>query len=520
MSADHVANINRELELFSRNGRPEVGLEVGADQGLGYNEYIQIPKCLIKQWAAHKVGSTKPTRTAADTIDKFRGDSNWITESANVQWILAHKGSFYVEETVGTNTTKIAVDDIYTQPHTYDDIRRFIIANVGHIRDNDLQESHRTWVHATRFWSVITGLVTGSKSGEYTVVDDPTGDLSAANSIADKIASLRDSALTACVARAASWRKSNHATGGELAAGFPRRWLMKNEAWTTTGDAQSKQRANRQATTAFYVATHAAMVHNVLALVAPTDECHWARIAPEHGITMNWEVKESVQLRILPKTQVAGTAIVVDAMVVLRMVAQEGLAPLLENQRQVAGLVAAHAVVAANGIKCASYANWFLDGHPDNLKRVQFNQKDASIAELVGELGAVARKYYRRSTIGESLALDNAMTQMATETSVSRWSALAQAKQTTSNAVILNAYTRITGGVAGAFLQGITSGDRDSVSIAVNQYNSVSREIATAIQLEDVQTITVDSVMRHEAATPAASDASAPAANQVASEQA
>lgn len=41
---------------------------------------------------------------------------------------------------------------------------------------------------------------------------------------------------TACAASATSWRKSNHATGGDIAQGFPRRWLQKENKLNDTID--------------------------------------------------------------------------------------------------------------------------------------------------------------------------------------------------------------------------------------------------------------------------------------------
>jgi hypothetical protein len=469
--------VNKRLADFYKNGCGEVGLEVGADAGLSPEQYVQIPASFKKTWAYRLVGTNNYDRTADDSIATLTGKPGWTVALPDTMRVVTVEGKWYVRPINTLTGTGQAVDDIYVDPCTYDDVRRFIVANTGHVRDGDLKMDQIWWVHATRFWGLITGLITGSKQREYTYVADPTTDLSAADAMVDQVLSFQNEALTAIAARATSWRKSNHATGGTLAAGFPRRWLTQMKWWPTSGDQATVEPVRRQLTDAFYVATHAAGVHNVLAMMAHTDEGHWACIDPQHGILMKWDIRESTMLRMAPKTQVAGTAWVVDAMVVLRALVGEGLAPLLENISQWQALNSQFKEVERGGVAVAAYAAWFLDGHPNNLAKRNFNQKDSTCADLIGELGAVARRYYKNSTIGQSMALDNAMNQAASETSKNRWAQIAREKTQATQESVIKVYGRITGAAAGKAITDLASDDKDTITAAVGSYNAVLMNI-------------------------------------------
>jgi hypothetical protein len=476
--------INKRLAEFFQNGRAEVGLEVGADAGLSPEEYIQIPASFKKTWAYRLVGTGQYDRQTADTTATLAGKQGWVIPQPDSTRIIALSGRWYARPRDTITGAGQEVDDIYVEPHTYDDVRRFIVANTGHVRDGELKVDQVYWVHAVRFWATITGLVTGSKQTEYVYVNDPVGDLSQADSLVDRVIKFRDEALTAVAARATSWRKSNHATGGDIAAGFPRRWLTQMKWFPTAGDDATNRPIRFQLTSAFYVATHAAAVHNVLAIMAPTDEGHWACIDPCHGLLMKWEVRESTSLRMAPKTQVAGTAMVVDAMVALRMLVAEGIAPLLESIHQWKGLHNQYILVEAGGVAVGSYAAWFMEGHPMGLPRRNFNQKSSECSDLVGELGAVARTYYARSTIGGSMALDNAMQQMATETAKNRWAAMAKEKRSATNVSAMRAYNRIVGASAGKVIAMLASDDNDTVTEAVATYNELLEKVGKGIGME------------------------------------
>jgi len=476
---DHAA-LNKQLALVFQNGRGEAGLEVGTDPGLPTGEHIQIPKCLIKRWVA--------------TREETPGSPQATDPEVSSGEVFVHNGELLEANADGTAGKRLYNFKIASP--SYSDVRKFVAANQTHIRDSEFSESQHKWIHATRFWSVVAGFVATSKSTEYVEVEDPADDAipDSVDDIAQFIVAYAGNAWTAAAARATSWRKSNHATGGDIATGFPRRWLQKEQLWPTDRDRNRQLAAARQVTSAYYVATHASSVHAVLALMAPKTAEHWAKINPKYGIILGWDVKESALIRMAPNTQVAGVAMVTDAVVCLKMLVREGLAPLLESFSQHAALAAAHELVESSGMRAASYARWFLDGHPRGISPVSFNQKDSTYAELVGELGAVATTYYKGSTIGESPALENAAKQMAPETARQTWSSLSKAKKSMAPTEMFRVYGRIKGASTSMTATSMLSTDEAERTSAVDQYNHHLATIATAFKVASYPEVKKESI--------------------------
>lgn len=128
--------------------------------------------------------------------------------------------------------------------------------------------------------------------------------------------------------------------GVTLLVATPVGGYKKNEHWRNIADKTQARTEHQRETTAFYVATHAVSVHAALALMLPDNTHHWAVIDPCFGLCTHWDIIESTRMRMSPATQVAGTAMVVDAVVCLKMLVQEGIAPLLESGGGVVALVA------------------------------------------------------------------------------------------------------------------------------------------------------------------------------------
>jgi len=481
MTANNAEFDQLLAKVFS-NGRGEVGLEVGADPGLAAAQYIQIPRCLEKRWVARGDGAR--AATPDETIAQLTTVTGWISTGS----LLVHEGRLWVQAADGTRGGEVT--DFRCEKPTYEDVRRFVAANLTHVRDAEFTPDVIKWVHAIRFWSVVSGFVVSAKSSEYTVVANPTDIPDTVDEIARFILEYSGQSWTACAARATSWRKSNHATGGDRATGFPRRWLQKEGQWPMTIDRKDRDRAEKSATDAFYVATHPSSVHAVLALMAPDDDCHWALIDPKYGLIPEWDVRESTKVRISPKTQVAGVSMVTDAMVCLQMLTKEGISPLLSEYNQFHELVDAYRVVEQNGVRVATYASWFLDGHPQRLTRVAFNQKDTRFAALVGELGAAAETYYSRTTIGESPSLRNASMQLCSDSAKQIWVQLSKAKKQMNVTAIMRAFGRIKGASAASRIADINSSDATERQAAVTSYNDLLVRIATAIGVSDQPTIT------------------------------
>lgn len=499
MATAHI-NMASKLSQFFRNGVPQVGLEVGTDIGLSPDEYVRIPKSFAKDWAYCEAVDDTYDRKDTDTTKDLAGKAGWTVVKATdsktrfVAYGGDGDGTWFVTKDGGV--TRTVISDVHVDAHDEVDLCRFILANEGHVREHSLRADDLPWVHATRFWSVVTGLVVGSKNKEYVFVDDPTGDFDSVNELAEFIVDYHGNALTAIAARAASWRRSNHATGGSPASGFPRRWLESQGLWPAGNEKVDKDVAAKtvSATDAFYVATHAAAVHNVLALMAPTDEGHWADIDPRYGLLSDWEIMPSTLVRIAPKTQVAGTAMVVDSMVVFKMLLQSSLAPLLENFSEWRSLQSQFKIVEANGVRVASYAQWFLDGHPEKVEKVSFDQKSSACANLIGELAVVAGTYYGQSTIGQSMALKNAARQLASETAKDLWSALAKERRSASQAAVIKAYKRIMGAASAASIADLGSTDVAKVEAAVDNYNTSLAVAAAEIGIAGVPTLSKEAI--------------------------
>jgi len=505
------ANLNAKLTAIFSNGRGEAGLEVGSDPGLSPNEYIHIPKRMIKKWAARL---TSPEDAKDAGIKEFKTHAKWSGNCANMAgkdgWVTSGKicvwkGQLYIqdhdysghEETDTEMIDYSEIDEFHIEAFDHEDILAFVTVNIGHIRDDEFTDPQKVWIHACRFWAVTAGFVATEQSREYLVVDNPdTIDAFASDSLT-QIGDFSANGWTAAAARATSWRKSNHATGGDIVQGFPRRWLQKMSfmpdlAGASRGDYTT---AMRRVTSAFYVATHAASPHAVLSLMASSDEAHWSIINPQYGFIQHWDVSESARIRMTPKTQVAGAAMVTDAVVVLRMLVKEALAPMLNNQDQIPALMASYKQVEANGIRVATYAKWFLKDHPGLVKAIDFNQKDESHASLIGELGLVATKYYEGTTIGKSGALDNAAKQYGEETERQLWSALARQKSGVSATTIAQAYSRVKGASGQSSLSGLVSNDVAEVRTSVTAYNVANRHIADIAEAGAVTEIREDVVV-------------------------
>jgi len=498
MATTSATRINSALTKFYSNGVPQVGLEVGTDAGLSPDEYIRIPRSMVKRWVYRTPGAAVYDRKDTDKVDNLIGKPGWTLPDAAKFRLVRVDDQWYVRDITTTDALGKQIDDFYVDSADYDDLRRFIVANIGHIRDDKIDVKHAWWVHSVRFWGTISGLVAGSKNKEYTVVDNPTGDLDQANEFADQIIDFCEPSLTAASARGVSWRKSSHATGGNICGGFPKRWLQQHNWWPSgnpTKEATVKQQMEVMTTT-FYVATHAIAVHNVLAVMAGEDEGHWAEIDPRFGCTYKWDIMVSTKIRMAPKTQIAGAAMVVDAAVVLRMLVKARIVPLLENVDQHAALAALLKTVETYGVRAAVYAQWFLDGHPKGLTKVEFNQKDPACADLIGELGAVAVHFFKDTTIGQSPALQNAAKQLASNTSVTQWTALGKKKTAAAPEMIQSVYNKIVGASGPADIVALDSNDVDSVRTAVVSANETVRRIAEAFGISNAPEIKADDMLR------------------------
>jgi hypothetical protein len=504
--------IDGHLAALFRNGKAETGLEVGTDVGLAENEYIRIPRCMVKRWCARVADKDLVGYLASHPYpDGVTSVADWDEHSSPRDFAQTHgwisTGSITI--TGGIKSALIGgeafeLSEFHIEPFTADDVAKFVTVNTGHIRDDDFSEDTRAWIHAVRFWSVVGGLVTVAKNREFVIVDDPDDEDEDAEHMLDFIIAFSANSWTACAARAGTWRKTGHCTGGDMAVGFARSWLSKEGFMYTSGDQATRGTHRRLMTSAFYIATHATSVHAALALNASGDEYHWATIDPSHGFFWEWTAHESARIRLEPKDQIAGAAMVVDSVTVLKDVVRENLAPLLTHIDQHTALIDAYKEVCEHGIACATYAQWFLDGHPAGYEKRRFNQKDTSYAALIGELAVVATLYYSGSTIADSMSLKNAAQQLGTPGARDTWAQLGRNKQALSAQQATQAYARIKGASATGLINNLLSRDEDEVGVAVDAYNGVTASVAGALGFTSVPQIRKETIIANAEAADAA----------------
>ncbi|CAF0935479.1 unnamed protein product [Didymodactylos carnosus] len=253
----------------------------------------------------------------------YSGKLGWIT-SGNVK---LYNGEIHALLTVNNVTNWARIIEFHVEPPTADVMRMFYTVNINHIRDLVLDKSDLMCVHAVRFWGVAAGMVMTTKSHEYTIVENPPTSADDADTFVNFALIYHGNAWTAIAARTTSWQRADHAAGGTIAVGFPRRRLQREGYWK--------------------------------------GEDHCAILDPSCGLIQDRQIGASTTVRMVPNTQVSGTAAVVDAYVVLKMMSDEGIAPLLTHINRLNVLKVAYERVEQYGMRCAPYARWFYDEHPD-----------------------------------------------------------------------------------------------------------------------------------------------------------
>jgi hypothetical protein len=521
LKASEVAAANAKFSAIFSNGVGEAGLEVGADPGLPADEYIQIPQCMMKaavfrrSYSDYDVVDLKATEAAREReADKARAegrDPRWVNviyEDPPVThdpeegdkpedmeksegWFRSKKARIYTKENgeiarqawSEDDLKFYAVDLVMVSAPTVDDVRAFVQVNLGHMRDGQMSAQQLEWVVAIRFWAVVGGLVTSSKNKEWVVVPNPTSD-SAPIDIDRYVRFIEDyssSAYTACAARGASYRKTNHATGGDTVQGFPAKWMQREGYLSKSTDKTVIKQENRKATTAFYVATHGVSVHCVLAQMGAGAKYHWCEFDPSCGMMRSWEMGDSARVRMEPNTQVAGGAIVADSMVILEMMVKDGIAPLLVHKSQVSSLANAYKRLEKFGVACAVYARWFFDGSPYSNWDPKFSQKDPAFSDLAGELAIVGTKYYTGSTIGASASLENAARQSNEEDLKATWAKLGAERRTLAATDIERLVKIIKGNTSKGFIRKLLSDVQDDNTEGEKEYNEANSAIAHSI---------------------------------------
>jgi len=518
--ADPDAEINAAFTRLFDNGEAEVGLEAGTDPGLAPHEWVAIPKCMIKAWAVRVVGTpenldlydkvAKDVTRPAKARGKLTGpeDAKTVAESQG-KYGWAHNGTVVIVRgrrylLTPDRSVQIEVDKILQRAPTGEDARNFYTVNKDRVRPTELSDKQQMWAHSLRFWSAVGGFLDSTKSVEYTVVDNPTTADPKGAEFADFATKHMATSYTAIAARAGNWRKSNHATGGEIATGFADRWLRKEELTSTASDPEDRRAENKVVTTMFYVGTHAASVHTALALFAPRDPGHWAEVNPRFGLILNWTVGTSARDRLEGMSQVAGAAMVADSVATLRLLVRQNLSPLLQFHEQIHDLVSEYHNVEKGGVACATYAKWFLDGYPPAGDEASVAspvmQKETGSTDLMGELAYCAIKFFKNHSLGKSPSLAACAAQLGDPTAETTWSALAAQKKTLSSSQIAAAYGAVRGASAATTITNLLSDDEQTIRAAVAEFNTINSAAATLLSVKGVSAVGADLVVKNRGA--------------------
>lgn len=490
LSANEVTAITAALSSLSTNGTPEVGLEVGTDQGLPYSAYIRIPESMKRKTIARMipadftqylttlppapVGTTRAVRPraikASDTYTSLHNKAAWFecTEYERSEGKAMSRGH--------------VIDALVSEPVTIDMMRDFIAANWDHVNSPPVLDKHRVLVIAVRFWAVVCGLVVEEHNREWVAVENPGN----YNNVPDMDAAVREVAgfqqqsLLFAAARAYNWKKTNHATGGSVAAGFVRK--VMGDLWSVSGDAKSRDKANVSITDAFYAATHGVSVHAALATFAPDGNGHWARYSTEYGGMLAAEVGPSIALRMGGRDAVAGTAQVSDPIKVFALMLSEQLTPLLANRHQIPALLSAYERVLQNSMEFHVGAKWFYGNHPKATPLVAFNQKDEQWFQLAAELAVVSQKYYPGHTISASPALKTLAGQCVDASIDTQWARLYAERKSAAVDQVLSALRIIQGASAAKAVADITAAEEDTVKSGIAAFNTALTSDLAALQ--------------------------------------
>lgn len=397
---------------------------------------IRIPASMeVETWAS--ISSAEENLDDEDGSEFSNGPRQKMVNVSN-EVVTIHRGSHYIRH--NCRSTKVSLWS--PNPISQKTIKAFIAANADHVRADEIGQENVLWVHAIRYWSVVAGMVDSNSSSEFVEVEDPDEKAIQAVSAAHSsfVYNYPSQAFSALAAKGARWRNSGDVAGGLMATGWVRRWLESMGYWSNngkfsdaTGCSDAEDDHNARASLAFSIATRAAGVHPILAMLAPDDDDHFALVRPRWGILHYLYVNEASRAIMTDKLQVADTSVVVEAVGILARLVAEGKVSHVKHVEQVQSLLDAYDSIKTNGIKVAPYSSWFIQGHPAGNRTVPFNQKCPKFSAIVGELAAVAVRYHPAIPA----ALLAAEAELCLPYDRNRWAVLGQVRSETSNEVAI-----------------------------------------------------------------------------------
>ncbi|TLD04974.1 uncharacterized protein PgNI_10020 [Pyricularia grisea] len=151
-------------------------------------------------------------------------------------------------------------------------------------------------------------------------------------------------------------------------------WSTATRAASSCFGSDADAVRNARASLAVLIATRAAGVHPILAMLAPEADDHFALMSPRWVIIPYLLVNESTRITMTDSLQVPDTSMVVEAVNMLAVLVAESKVRLVKHGELVKALLHAYINIKINGIGVAPYSSWFLEGHSVGSRPLGFTQ--------------------------------------------------------------------------------------------------------------------------------------------------
>jgi hypothetical protein len=519
----YAANIQGAASTIiniKRNGVMEVGFEATADRSLSPAEHLQIPHSMsvANQWRSLWNISINNAFTFR-TFD-------------NPGRVYFHRGRFWVRYTVAaidvaqnnilfaglparaasaTVTARAAIPpalDVNNQPvvlpigndvtimvpvefvsiasYAHDHLEHFVTLNRTCLEQAGATHEQLILGLAGRYMAVAMGLGTplDDDNTEWQWTANPVGPAAAdVEGIINEMMTkdtLSKGLLLVC-ARAVSFMLTNHATGTSEGAGFMRK-VMEQVDFVPRG-------ANRQtrinATTVAHTAFHPIDVKTTLARLYPNDANLWGVFRPNAGVIETLTATASLRLRHTTPISIAGTALVTDAVAVLRVLAANSIHYALKHMAQMGALLTAYDNVQVRSMRCGIAAHWWVKNNTFGLIAEPIDQRSTDYYDLICELATAIINFSSTNSLRESPALIAAAAQADLQSTAALWKKIKLMLVSSTDSSIIKTIIRQRQVMVNA-AQAVTryvSPDVNQRALGATALNDLNRRINTSIRL-------------------------------------
>ena len=300
--------------------------------------------------------------------------------------------------------------------------------------------------------------------------------------VQDVLQSATDASTVLCV-RAAMFRKTKDASGGSIATGFAKKFLMQKQ-WPMKDRAEENR-----STTDFYKSVHAASPVALLAMIALEDLGHFSVFSTPCGLRGAIMVHALVKLWVSGADQVAGGSMVSDSLVVLKMLKSEGIIPLIKNTDQLGAFRILHKTLREGGFRAHNAYQYYSSFHSKKSlgEAVHFEQRDASCHPLVCELATIAMTYYKGRTIANIPSLCNAGAASEDSGISSLWKSISLIRSSAPRDVIMTYYGAVKGEDVAAVLGRVVEANDAAFDNKKTQLQNHINRTLSAFELPNFQ---------------------------------